>query len=153
MRKWLIVVAMFFINVTSIQFACAEEFASKSDAEAIVKRAIEHVKSVGLTQAAEDFTNRKGDFVKSDLYVTMYDLEGLVLAHGQNRKSVGKNLIEQKDVDGKEYIRERMVLAKTKNKFWQDFKFSDPITKKVLPKEMYCETLPNTVVCAGVYKR
>jgi cytochrome c len=153
MNKLIIKFAMLLITFTASHFSCAEEFATKSDAEAIVKRAIEHVKKVGMTQSAEDFTNRKGDFVKSDLYVTMYDLEGLVLAHGQNRKSVGKNLIEQKDVDGKEYIRERMVLAKTKNKFWQDFKFSDPITKKVLPKEMYCETLPNAVVCAGVYKR
>ncbi len=28
----------------------------------------------------------------------------------------------------------------------------DPLTKKVEPKEMYCEPLNDTAVCRGVYK-
>jgi cytochrome c len=31
--------------------------------------------------------------------------------------------------------------------------FSDPVTKKLLPKSMYCEKLSDTAVCAGIYKR
>lgn len=131
----------------------AEEFATKNDAEAIVKRAVAHIKSVGVEKAAEDFTNRKGEYVNLDLYVTVYDMQGVVLAHGQNKKSVGKDMMELKDPDGKEFIKERIALAKSKGKFWQEYKFSDPVTKKVLPKEMYCETVSGVVTCAGVYKR
>ena len=131
----------------------AEDFASKSDAEAIVKRAIAHIKKVGVDKAAEDFTNRKGDFVNLDLYMTMYNMQGVVLAHGQNKKSVGKDLMDLKDSDGKEFVKERMSMAKTKSSFWQEYKFTDPVTKKVLPKEMYCETVSSVVACAGVYKR
>ncbi len=131
----------------------AEEFATKSDAVEMTKKAVAHVKKVGVDKAAEDFTNRKGEFVQLDLYVVMYSLQGVVLAHGQNKESVGKDLIDQKDPDGVEFIRERVNLAKTKSSFWQEYKFTDPVTKKVLPKEMYCETVSAVVTCAGVYKR
>ena len=36
--------------------------------------------------------------------------------------------------------------------FWQDYKFVNPVSKKVEPKQMYCEKLDNTAVCAGIYK-
>jgi len=140
--------SLFLSNLVS-----AEEFATKSDAEAIVKKAVAHIKKVGADKAADDFNNRKGDFVNLDLYVTMYNMQGIVLAHGQNKKSVGKDMMDLKDPDGKEFIKERMALAKSKGKFWQEYKFTDPVTKKVLPKEMYCETALETVACAGVYKR
>ena len=65
---------------------------------------------------------------------------------------VGKNLIDLKDIDGKEFVRERVELAKTKNTFTQDYKFTDPTTKKIAPKTMYCEKLDDAVVCGGVYK-
>lgn len=65
----------------------------------------------------------------------------------------GKNMLELRDGNGKQHILERMELAKTKDKFWHDFAFADPITKKVLPKAMYCEKTVETVVCAGIYKR
>jgi len=83
----------------------------------------------------------------------VYDLNGKVLAHGQNEKQVGKELIGMKDADGKEFVKERVDLAKSKGKFWQDYKFTDPVTKKILPKSMYCEKVEETAVCAGVYKR
>ena len=35
--------------------------------------------------------------------------------------------------------------------FWQNYKFMNPATKKVEPKEMYCEMLNHTAVCGGVY--
>ena len=57
------------------------------------------------------------------------------------------------DADGKEFIKERVALAKSKGKFWQDYKFTDPVTKKVLRKSAYCEKAGDNIVCAGVYKR
>ena len=65
---------------------------------------------------------------------------------------VGRVLIDLKDVDGKEFVRERTELGRSKQSFWQDYKFTNPVTKKVEPKQMYCERLEETVVCGGVYK-
>ena len=79
-------------------------------------------------------------------------LDGMVYAHGANEKMVGKNLIDLKDVDGKAFVRERVELAKAKPSFWQDYKFTNPETKKIEPKSMYCERLDETIVCGGIYK-
>ena len=61
-------------------------------------------------------------------------------------------LIDLKDIDGKPFIKERVDMAKTQASFWQDYKFTNPTTKKIEPKTMYCERLDQTVVCGGVYK-
>ncbi len=56
------------------------------------------------------------------------------LAHGANSKMIGKDLIDLKDSDGKAFVRERLEMAKTKGKGWQDFKFTNPVTKRIEPK-------------------
>jgi cytochrome c len=131
----------------------AEKYATPPEAEAMVAKAVAHIKSAGASKAFDDFTSKKAPWADRDLYVVVYDLQGKVLAHGQNSKMVGKDLIDLQDPDGKEFVRERVTLAKSKGKFWQDYKFTDPVTKKILPKSMYCEKVDETAVCAGVYKR
>jgi cytochrome c len=131
----------------------SEDFGTTKDAEAMVQKAIGHIKSAGAESAYADFTGQKPEFIKNDVYVVVYSMSGKALAHGQNPKQVGKDLIEFKDADGKEFIKERVELAKSKGKFWQDYKFTDPVTKKILPKSAYCEKLDETIICAGVYKR
>ena len=91
-------------------------------------------------------------WIDRDLYVVVYGLDGMSLAHGANPKQAGVMLIDRKDIDGKEFIKERVEMAKAKASFWQDYKFQNPASKKVEPKTMYCERLNETAVCAGVYK-
>jgi len=80
-------------------------------------------------------------------------VDGKCLAHGANPKQVGKDLIDLTDVDGKYFIKERVQLVKSKPAgVWQDYKFTNPVTKKIEPKQLYCEKLAETAVCAGVYK-
>jgi len=69
-----------------------------------------------------------------------------------NEKMIGKNLIELKDVDGKAFVKERVELAQTKGTFWQDYKFTNPTSKKIEPKSAYCEKLEDTAVCGGICK-
>ena len=59
---------------------------------------------------------------------------------------------DAQDVDGKFFVKERVELATKQPSFWQDYKFVNPVDKKVEPKQMYCERLDNTAVCAGIYK-
>ena len=95
---------------------------------------------------------RPAPFTDRDLYVVVYAMDGMVRAHGANEKMIGKNLIELKDVDGKPFVQERIDMAKANATFWQDYKFTNPVTKKIEPKSMYCERLDDTVVCGGIYK-
>lgn len=132
--------------------AHAQTKATKEEATAMVKKGVAFIKANGKDKAYAEISNKAGQFNQHDLYLTVYALDGTVRAHGANEKMVGKNLIDLKDVDGKEFVKERMELAKSKGTFWQDYKFTDPTTKKIAPKSMYCEKLDDTVVCGGVYK-
>lgn len=147
--------AIFTFAITTIlsNVTLADDFGTQKDAEAMVQKAVAHIKSSGAETAYADFTAQKPEFINHDVYVVVYDLNGKCLAHGQNAKQVGKDLIEFKDADGKAFIKERVDLANSKGKFWQDYKFTDPVTKKILPKSAYCEKADQSIVCAGIYKR
>ena len=150
MKKFLILVIAAALS-SSLVFA-AEEFATTKDAETIVAKAVKAVAADRATTLKE-ITAKDPKWVDRDLYAVVYDMNGKCLAHGQNPKQVGKDLIDMADADGKEFVKERVALAKSKGKFWQDYKFTDPVTKKVLPKSAYCEKSGDVIVCAGVYKR
>jgi cytochrome c len=140
--------AMLVLNCT----AMASDGAGKDDAVAMVKKAVSFIKEQGAEKAYPEISDKAGKFIDRDLYVVVYQLDGKVLAHGSNQKFVGKDMIEAQDVDGKLYVKERVEMAGTQASFWQDYKFVNPVSKKVEPKQMYCEKLENTAVCAGIYK-
>ena len=131
----------------------AADKATAKEAEAMVKKGLAFVKANGKDKGYAEITNKSGQFIDRDLYLVVYQLDGKVLAHGANEKMVGKMLIDLKDVDGKEFVRERVELGKAKASFWQDYKFNNPVTKKVEPKSMYCERIDDAVLCSGVYKK
>jgi signal transduction histidine kinase len=145
------VAALAALAVASPCFA-QESRATAAQAEAMVHKAVDFMKKNGKDKAYAEFTAPSKTFVDRDLYIVAYDLNGVPMAHGQNAKQVGKSLIDLKDPDGKPFVRERVELAKSKGKFWQDYKFTDPLTKQVLPKRMYCELADDVVVCGGIYK-
>ncbi|WP_374594915.1 cache domain-containing protein [Aquabacterium sp.] len=132
--------------------AWAGEHATKDEAVSMVKKGVAFIKANGKDKAYAEITNKQGAFVDRDLYLVVYALDGTVRAHGANEKMVGRNLIELKDVDGKPFVQERVEMAKKQASFWQDYKFTNPTTKKIEPKSMYCEKLDDSVVCGGIYK-
>ena len=133
--------------------ARAEQNVTAKEAEAMVKKGVAYLKTNGNNKGYAEINNKQGQFTDRDLYLVVYQLDGKVLAHGANEKMIGKMLIELKDIDGKEFVRERVELGKSKGSFWQDYKFTNPVTKKVEPKSMYCERLDGAVVCGGIYKQ
>ncbi len=133
--------------------AWAVDKVTSKEAEAMVKKGVAYIKANGKEKGYAEITSKQSQFVDRDLYLVVYRLDGTPLAHGANEKMVGKNLIDLKDIDGKEFVRERVELAKTKNSFWQDYKFTNPVSRKVEAKTMYCERLDDTAVCGGIYKQ
>lgn len=131
----------------------AAEFGTATEAEALVKKAIQLIKADGREKAFAEINNKKGKFVDRDLYVFVYDISGKCVAHGFNQKMIGKELAEMKDPDGKFFVKERIEIAKTKGSGWQDYKFTDPITKQLERKSAYVERVENLIVGCGVYKR
>ena len=132
--------------------ALAQSHATDKEATAMVKKGVAFIKANGKDKGHAEISNKAGQFIDRDLYLVVYGLDGTVHAHGANEKMIGKNLIDLKDVDGKAFVKERVELAKSKGTFWQDYKFTNPFTKKIEPKAMYCEKLDEAVVCGGIYK-
>ena len=130
----------------------AAERVTPKEAEAMVRKGVAYIKANPRDKAMADITDPKGAFVDRELYLTVYQMDGTALAHGANAKFVGKNMIELRDGNGKEHIRERLEMAKTKSTFWQDFTFVNPVNKKMEPKQMYCQRTDDMlVVCGGIY--
>ncbi len=131
----------------------AADAGTKDEAVAMVKKAIEYIKANGPEKAFEEFSNPQGKFVDRDLYIVVYDMNMKCLAHGQKKSMVGKELIDFKDVDGKAYMKERQELMKNNTSAWQEYKFTNPVSKEIEPKEMYLERSGDYVVGCGVYKK
>jgi cytochrome c len=126
--------------------------ATKDEAVSMVKKGIAFIKANGVDKGYAEVSNKAGQFVDRDLYLVVYGLDGKCLAHGANAKQVGKDLIELTDIDGKYFVKDRIAMVKAKaTGAWQEYKFTNPVNKKIEPKLMYCEKLGETAVCGGVY--
>lgn len=132
--------------------AAAADFATPKEAEALVVKLVKAV-AANKAEAFKEVTAKNLKWTHGDLYPWVIDTQALVLAHGANDKLVGKALLELEDADGKQFVKEMVQSTVTKGKSWTDYKWSDPVTKKVLPKSAYCEKAGELLVCAGVYKR
>ncbi len=153
MKKGMMVALVTLVMILGASMSFAADAGTKEEAVALVKKAVDYIKANGRDKAYEEFSNPKGQFVDRDLYIVVYDMNAKCLAHGQKKSMVGKDLIDFKDVDGKEFMKERVELMKKNNTAWQDYKFMNPVTKKIEPKEMYLEKFEDVIVGAGVYKK
>ncbi|RPI98638.1 MAG: histidine kinase [Deltaproteobacteria bacterium] len=140
-----------WVLVLGLNTALAADVGTKDEATAMVKKAVALIKANGAEKAYAEFSNPKGPFVDRDLYVVVYDMTGKCLAHGANAKMIGRDLIDNKDVDGKEFVKERVEMMKKQASGWQEYKFRNPTTNQIEPKAMYIERLNDVIVGCGVY--
>jgi cytochrome c len=131
--------------------ALAGERGTEQEAEAMVKNAIKYYKAVGRDKALAEFSKKEGRFADRDLYVTVYKQDGECVAN-INSRVVGRNMMDMRDVDGHYFVRERLEASRTQPSGWQDFKFFNPLTKKVEPKRQYWELHDGLVFATGAYK-
>jgi cytochrome c len=57
-------------------------------------------------------------------------------AHVGNPTLVGRNRFDEQDAEGN---REKLERMKKEKAFWQNYKFTDPLTHKSLPKTTYAK--------------
>ncbi|MGH8806373.1 MAG: cache domain-containing protein [Noviherbaspirillum sp.] len=143
-------------GLVALAFAAPALAADKGNADeavAMVKKAVAYMKENGKEKAFAEFGNPGNtQFHDRDLYIFVYDMNGNNVAHGNNPKMVGKNLLEMKDHDGKFIIKGFIEVASTKGKGWYDYKWPNPVTKAVESKSGYIEKIDNLIVGSGIYK-
>ena len=131
---------------------------SKDDAKAFVKQAVAFAKANPKEAFLDEVTKPKGrfHFVKGqnqDLYIFVYDLQGVVLAHGVRQELVGNNRWNSKDPDGRFWIQEWTKLVKEKGSGWQEYKELNPAQgNKVMKKASFVELVNGMVIGCGVYQ-
>ncbi len=91
----------------------------------LVKNGYEFLKKHGVSVAVQEFSGRQSDeFRFGDLYLVLWNLKGVVIAHGANLDSIGLEQYDLQDEDGKFYVREAIEKAK-KGGGWVDFKLKN----------------------------
>src|SRR5271157_1344125 len=106
-RRALVVTAITIFTLAN-GMAYATDHATAKQAEAMVKKGVAFIKSNGKEKGYAEITSKQSQFRDRDLYLVVYGLDGMVWAHGANEKMVGKNLIDLRDIDGKEFVKERV---------------------------------------------
>jgi cytochrome c len=123
---------------------------SKQDkAKALVEKALSHVAQVGTEKAFADFNNPKGGFVDGEFYVFVIDFAGTTLSHGGNPKLIGQKQIDLTDAEGKLFTKEFIETVKTKGEGWVDYKWSNPVSKKVQEKAAFVKQVKGKDIFAG----
>lgn len=151
-KKWIkYCFAVLFAWVFSASVFAAEH-GTADEAMAIVKKAVAFTKAKGKEQLLAEASNPKGQFIDRDLYLSVYDFEGVVLAHGVNPKLIGKSLITVNDVDGKFFMKEIVQKAKANGKGQTDYKWPHPVTKEYQAKSAYFEVVDGVIISCGFYK-
>jgi cytochrome c len=133
-----------------ITLPMAARAATRDEAKAYSERAAAYIKQVGEDKAFADFTRPDGGFVNGELYVFCYDRNGVNKAHGGNLAFVGKNLLHIKDPDGKEVIVLIVKMGFEQGQGWVDFKWPNPVTKRIESKSAYV-IHTNDVICGVGY--
>jgi cytochrome c len=126
--------------------------ATSDEAKSLAEKAAARVKEVGETEAFKEFQNKDGAYIKGELYVFCNALDGTVLSHGGNPALVGKNVLHMKDPDGKEPLNEMNNLAIANGSGWYEYKWPNPVSKKIETKAAYFVKVNNEVCGVGYYK-
>ncbi len=138
-------------------FSFAEAPATKDDAKAFVKEAVKYAKENGQEKFYNEvrspggkFHFRKGE--NKDLYIFVYDEKGVVLAHGVRLELTGKNRWDDKDPDGKYWIRDWTDLVHKSGSGWIEYKEFNPADKnKTMNKASFVELVNGMVIGCGIY--
>jgi len=142
-------IGLFFLAIGVIW---AEERGTAAQARLMVERAAEFARTQGREKAIAEFNNPKGQFVRGELYVYAWDVNGNVLAMVVNPKMIGSNVLNSPDADGKLFRKEAIELAKAKGSGWVDYKYQNPRTKQLDQKTAYVKKVDDLVIGCGAYK-
>jgi methyl-accepting chemotaxis protein len=118
----------------------------------LVRRGVAHIRSVGKRQACDDFDDPRGGYIFGEFYISAFDVNGVRMANGLDPASRGEHIYELRDADGKENVRAIIEKARARGKGWEDYKWTNPLSRRIEPKSVYFELVDDIVVTCGIYR-
>jgi cytochrome c len=131
--------------------AHAADAATPDEAKALAERAVAHFKEAGPEKAIADFNDANGGYVDRELFVVVYDPEHKIQGSYGIPVLRGKDATTLKDVEGKEFGKEIIELAKTKGSGWVEYRMTNPVTKKVGLKRSWVIGVDDYVIFVGAF--
>ena len=132
--------------------AQSTDHGNAQDAHALLDKATAHFRQAGKDQALADFTNDKADYTDRDLYVfCLNQADGLFTAHGATKALVGRDTALLKDPDGKSLHDLLLGAVTVSDDGTANYRWPDPLTKKVEPKTTFMRKLGDQACGVGFY--
>jgi len=120
-----------------------------AEAKALAEKAAVLIVAEG-EKAFPLLSDPKGEFVKGDMYVTVLDRQGVVRAN-INPKLIGMNMWEAIDPDGVKFTQDAVKIGQTTGSGWQNYRFTNPVSKKIEPKQTWVQKAGDFVAISGFY--
>lgn len=122
------------------------------EARAMVQKAVAHIKAHGRSAAFAEFHQTEGAFRDRDLYVFVFDREGIYAVFGSSPERVGTYTHNTPGLDGEFVVRRGFEISDAGGG-WMDYEVVNPVTGIVEEKISYIEPLDKqSLIGCGVYK-
>jgi cytochrome c len=119
----------------------------------LTRRAVAIIETQGV-EAAREIFNKEGEFKFGEIYVNLLDFKGSWLIYPPRPASVGLNVINLKDADGKSLIQDIINTARDNGEGWVEYRWINPVSSRVEPKLTYVKRVAGKDIAAsiGIYK-
>lgn len=152
LKKILIILCLLFTTNYSHAFDGINH--GKATAKAMTNSSSQYFKAHGIEKGINEIHRQDGTFREGEMYVFLFNYKtGILAGHGAYKSLVGRNLMDMKDVDGKMLFHEFKKIAETKGEGWVEYKWPNPVTKKIEQKNSFIKKLDDKfLVGCGYYK-
>ena len=125
-------------------------FARESKGEKLVQKAVAFYKEKGLDATVAAVNETKGQFTDGKSYIFIDTFEGINIARADgDTKSLGSNVLNDKDLDGKFYVQEMIKKAQKDGSGRETYRLNNPVTGKPQFMRSYFEKIDGAIIGSG----
>jgi hypothetical protein len=121
----------------------ASRLSSRQSCMSWARSACDYVGTVGIENAAREFSRKGGKFHRDDMFIVVTRADGLVVAHGGEPQLIGTNAMELRDANGLHLVKEQARIVRAHGSGWMDCNLRNPATGKPSIKHSFVIAIPN----------
>lgn len=150
---WVLLAAVLIATVRIAGAEAQMHRTAQEEARAITMKAVELIVAKGLDAAAAEF-NRDGEFKHGEIYVNVIDFAGIWKVYPPRPAGVGMSVINVKDPDGRDIVRDILSVARDSGEGWVEYRWLNPSSNRIEPKITFVKRVPGheLVAYVGVYR-
>ncbi|WP_444718878.1 cache domain-containing protein [Paucibacter hankyongi] len=122
------------------------------EARALVDKACALIKRAGLPAATKSFLDKHSEFFDRDMYIFVFNRQGIFTAFGPNPSLTGQHLREVQGLQWQRLLQDGFACV-DQGGGWVDYQTVNPTSGAVNEKVSYVQGLPgDLLIGCGVYK-